>query len=492
MTDVLKVFGPPGTGKTTRLLAIMEQELARGIPPEQLAFLTFTVAARKEAKDRAISKFGFEPRRLKWFRTLHSVAYELLGVDQGTMVTSEDGLDEFSERTGYEFSKPFRFSDEGLPAFGFSNGDKLLAFDHFRRHRLMSFDTAYKAWPDDTVSRWEAQRFTEAYQAWKAEDGRMDFTDLLERGQSKLPCAVVIVDEAQDLSPLQWKALWAFARGAARVYVAGDDDQAIYEWAGASPAAFIEQKGAIEVLPQSYRCPQLVTDLARQLIQPVHVRQPKEWKSRPVMGVLKYGAMLDQLDVPPDGSVIYLYRNHRYADEVKEYLRAAGQVWSQHGQSSVDPAAARAIILWERVRKGRPLDQDGWELLFKFASLRTLSAEVRAAVRQRAQDGLAGKLPMTAPWFDVLDKLKEDQFYIRKIVQRGGAEALTRVPRISLSTIHGAKGLERDHVILLTDMTGLVKRGFERDPDAERRVWYVGVTRAKETLTLIGINNPLL
>ena len=52
------ILGPPGTGKTTRLISIMEKEIARGVKPERIAFVSFTKKATEEAADRAAEKFG--------------------------------------------------------------------------------------------------------------------------------------------------------------------------------------------------------------------------------------------------------------------------------------------------------------------------------------------------------------------------------------------------------------------------------------------------
>jgi DNA helicase-2/ATP-dependent DNA helicase PcrA len=495
---VRKIFGPPGTGKTTRLLGIMEAELAGGVPPERMAFLTFTVAARKEAKDRAKARFRFSDAQLKWFRTLHSVAYELLGVTSGAMVTPGQGLEAFGSLYGYEFSQGQQFSAEGLPMFGHGTGDRLLAFDHFRRHRLQGWSEAFKRWPDRDVARFEAQRFCEGYERWKGADGWVDFTDLLERGTAALPCDVVIVDEAQDLSPLQWRTLWRFAERAERVYVAGDDDQAIYEWAGADPATFLTQPAdAVEVLPQSHRCPRKVTDLARRVIELARVRQPKEWAARAEDGVVAHRARVDGLDLPKEGGVLFLYRNHKYAADVTAFLRSEGEPFSIAGRPSVAPAAAEAIVAWEELRRGRAVALDGLEAVLAATSLRRVSAAGRAAARTAA--GPAGAFTAAglgwsceAPWFAALDRLKEDEFYLRKIVQRGGRKALTEPPRIRLSTVHGAKGAEEDHVVLLTGMSRKVRQSLEVDADAERRVWYVGITRARKSLTLVGDGNPLL
>lgn len=502
MPEILKVFGSPGCGKTTRLLSIMDDEFQRGLEPERLALLTFTVAARLEARTRAMAKFGYPASRLKWVRTLHSTAYELLGVNQGTLVTAEDGLGDFASAFGYTFTNGGRFSDEGIPTFGFTKDDKLLAFDHFRRHRMRSPEEAFKHWVEDGVTLREVIRFTDAYVKWKTEEGRVDFTDLLERGGAALPCDAVIVDEAQDLSPLQWKAFWQFAGGAPRVYIAGDDDQAIYEWAGADPATFLAQPGLVEVLPQSFRCPQKVSDLAHGIIQKVHVRQPKAWSPRAgATGVVAWAADVDQLRVPEHGSVLFLYRNHKYADAVVTFLRSEGLTFTHQGRSSVTPAAAQAIVAWERLRKlTRAIPLDDLEAIFAHSSVSHVTVAMRKLARALTTDAVSGQQLIdagwdpaffTAAWFRVLDRLAADEFYLRKVIQKGGAAGLLATPRVQLSTIHGAKGGEADHVVLITEMSRLVRKGLDRDPDAERRVWYVGVTRAKETLTLVGFGNPL-
>lgn len=61
--------------------------------------------------------------------------------------------------------------------------------------------------------------------------------------------------------------------------------------------------------------------------------------------------------------------------------------------------------------------------------------------------------------------------------------------RLRMSSIHGAKGREADHVVLLNGMTGKTAVGYELDKDSERRVFYVGVTRARKRLTIVTAEN---
>ena len=77
---------------------------------------------------------------------------------------------------------------------------------------------------------------------------------------------VVFIDEAQDLSNMQWdmaKTIWNKTQDS---FIAGDDDQAIFRWAGADVDSFIAQKGLMMPLKQSYRIPAKVHNLAMELI----------------------------------------------------------------------------------------------------------------------------------------------------------------------------------------------------------------------------------
>ena len=68
---------------------------------------------------------------------------------------------------------------------------------------------------------------------------------------------------------------------------------------------------------------------------------------------------------------------------------------------------------------------------------------------------------------------------------RKNGEKLNEDPRITLSTIHGAKGGESQNVVLLTDLSENTMKAYEKNPDDENRLFYVGATRTKEHLHII-------
>jgi superfamily I DNA/RNA helicase len=116
-----------------------------------------------------------------------------------------------------------------------------------------------------------------------------DFTDMLEvfvrDGAGFCPrLAITFIDEAQDLSPLQWDVAHVLEQHSDRIYCAGDDDQAIYRWAGADVEHFIGLNGGYEVLEQSYRVPATVHPMAERIAKRIKRRVPKTYLPRKEAG----------------------------------------------------------------------------------------------------------------------------------------------------------------------------------------------------------------
>jgi len=94
------ILGPPGTGKTTTLLNLVDEFIKTGIRPKQIGYFSFTKKAANEAATRASEKFGLDIETdLENFRTLHSFAFRKLGITKEKMMGPDD-YREFGTKCG--------------------------------------------------------------------------------------------------------------------------------------------------------------------------------------------------------------------------------------------------------------------------------------------------------------------------------------------------------------------------------------------------------
>jgi DNA helicase-2/ATP-dependent DNA helicase PcrA len=495
--DIVKFFGPPGTGKTTTLLNVMAEELKR-TDPDRIAFLTFTVHARKVAIEKALERFpNLTKDDLKYFKTLHAICYHELNMTMGGMVKGPNDMKELAEKLGLLFT--YKVKHGGAEAmmeipYGGEMGDRLLQIDHVRRHRMQALDDGWRCQFDDDLNMFQVRRFVSEYGAWKHREGLRDFTDLLEQATEPLDVDVVIVDEAQDLSVLQWTTLHRLTRNAARMYIAGDDDQAIFTWAGADPLALINHPGRAVVLDQSYRVPMAIQPIATRLVERIKVRQPKVWKPRPSQGRLRYAGETQLPSFDEEGSYMILYRQHYLVKEMEKHVRSLGVSYSRGDIPAPGAEWGKSIITWESLRKGKTEPERAVHFMLDALALDDSQRKRLGRLDRNRSYGLADLgLDDDRPWFEAFEKVSlDDRQYLRSLIRRHGAKGITDKPKVHLSTIHAAKGAERDHVVMLTETSDRVRDIMMTDPDDERRVFYVGVTRARESLTLIGLDNPLL
>jgi DNA helicase II / ATP-dependent DNA helicase PcrA len=335
---------------------------------------------------------------------------------------------------------------------------------------------------------------------FKKEKGLKDFTDLLEDFIEKsLPGSfeVLFIDEAQDLSLLQWEMvrhLWKYAK---KTYIAGDDDQAIFKWAGADVDHFIalkEEVNDIKVLDQSYRIPGgPIHELSQRIINKVQNRFIKEYKPRDEIGLLKRYSDITQVDMS-EGNWLVLSSANYFLDDAKDLCEIQGWYYQYKGFNSISLKLLLALNNWENWRKGDLLNhleiKNIYEYLGSNVSMgfqkgKTLNSDLKYSMKecQEKQGLLTDKVWYDS--FDGLDTMTEN--YIRNM--RANGEAINKNPRIIMSTIHGAKGGEADKVLIMQDLTGAALETFSHDPDELHRLFYTGSTRAKRELHIVDPKN---
>jgi superfamily I DNA/RNA helicase len=479
------ILGPPGTGKTSTLLGLIEDELQNGTSPDTIGFFTFTKKAVNEGKERAMNKFNISNKELPYFRTLHSLAFRQLGLTRESVVSNSD-IKDLNEKLNLKLTGRTTSDDGHL--FGMTHDDRLAFIENLARMRDIPLKEQWHQ-VEDAVGWFELERFARGLQLFKEDRLLVDYTDMLckflvEGDVPKLD--VMFVDEAQDLSPLQWAVVRKLADKAKKIYVAGDDDQAIYKWAGADVDYLIQNSKDALVLKQSYRVPSAVHEVARQCIGQVRSRIYKEWTPRKEKGLVRWEPNIELVNMEK-GDWLVLARTNYLLEDVDDYCRNEGWFFEVKGRPSIPESKIRAVLYWEKLRKGETISLNECANILKFikvADYKKLDMlDSNITLQYEDLKSHFSDLP-DGKWFDVFTLLSPKEVsYIRAMLRRG--EKITKQPRIRLSTIHAAKGGEATNVVLLTDITTRVYKNYQQNPDDENRVFYVGVTRTKENLYLI-------
>ena len=97
------LLGPPGCGKTYRLVEIVKEELQKGVSPDKIGFVSFSKKAIEEAKMRTVSELGLALDNVPWFRTLHSIGFQWLGMNSDQILSRYD----FNQLGALVSLKPF-------------------------------------------------------------------------------------------------------------------------------------------------------------------------------------------------------------------------------------------------------------------------------------------------------------------------------------------------------------------------------------------------
>ncbi len=491
------ILGPPGTGKTTTLLNLVDEFIKDGVRPKQIGYFSFTKKAATEAATRAADKFGLDIENdLTFFRTLHSYAFNQLGVTKEKMMGPLE-YKEFGIKCGIPIKTAKFSTDDGT----FNSDNEYLTIINTARVKRMDLLEYY----DSRQNILDIERNTlfllaEELEKFKKEKGLKDFTDLLEdflEKETTKKFEVLFIDEAQDLSLLQWDMVRKIWENANKTYIAGDDDQAIFKWAGADVDHFIalkEEVDDIKTLDQSYRIPGgPIHELSQKIINKIQNRFDKSYKPRDEIGILKRYSDITQVNMSEGNWLILSSANH-FLEDAKDLCEIQGWYYQYRGINSVPLKLLLALNNWEAWRKGAHLNHLeikniyeylGSNVLPGFKKGKTLHSEEKYTLQKcKENHGLF----TDKVWFEAFEGLDPiTETYIRNM--RANGEKINKNPRIIMSTIHGAKGGEADKVLLMQDLTNAALETFSHDPDELHRLFYTGATRAKRELHVLDPKN---
>ena len=566
---VTRLFGGPGSGKTTALLdrveAILEAESA---DVRDVLVVSYTRAAAAEIRERLAERIGVSPRSLQGnVCTMHAKAYELLDLSRGDVV-GEDDKEAFCEEYGVEFEDQHGGAGRRT-ARSTTVGNKIIATSQWlqRTERDVAdwYDVPFQwdveevrlppeedpnaqqgnkytpTWPSDD-DRIDVPETIRAWRGYKGDNGIVGFADMLERvtQRSLVPSVdYLVIDEFQDITTLQYTVFEGWTPHVETALIAGDDDQVVYAWQGADPDLLLDT--AVDedvVLPNSYRLPSEILNVVNAEIRHIDKRQEKDLRPR------KEGGTVEAIESP---SMLELVRNVRYTIEDDEgdvmcLFRARYQMFDfidefiDHGIPFTMLTDGRMwtdrvrdyVSAVEKIESGDPVT--GLEVrrladMLQESAFGTRDREALYDVIEDHEEGAdtddAAEIEIPADEIDgrvpfMPDTTSADDM-VRKVTsfQRSSIGAYfegdyrgTDHDRVRVGTIHSAKGREADHVFVATDLTEKVVEQMVAsvdDPtdvdgveeftkstspvpvltDNERRVFYVGMSRARERLVIM-------
>ena len=483
------VIGPPGTGKTTYCLNAVENALGIGIPPQRIAFLSFTRQAASEAVQRALKRFDFKEKQFCYFRTLHSLAWRLNGM-QWEQAFKDSDWRKFGAIMDIEFRTVLqkgRRADAMLELDDCqTEGDHLARIEQFARVCGLTLEQSYHRFCETDMTWLRLEQYSIAFASYKRQRGIYDYIDIINMCNELLDVDVAIFDEAQDMTPQQFRMAERITKNVPSVIYAGDDMQAIFAWAGADVDHFVQLSDNKVVLPKSYRLPKVVWDVAHELENRVRRDYKREW----TFNDTKQGAVkrVDSLHSLPlqEGEWLLIGRNWKLLeDQYVQFLKLRGYPYYFGNENSLESPEVLAVLDYEALRNGRPVSKDAAMRIFKFMSRQEMP-DAKKDTYTLEELGL----DKAKNWMAALDNITEyDREYIRALLRAGFK--LRDKPRIRVDTIHGTKGTECDNVVMLTDIPGRSWRAYEKDPAAEVRLFYTGVTRAKQNLYIVDPQTPM-
>jgi DNA helicase-2/ATP-dependent DNA helicase PcrA len=536
----LLIVAGPGSGKTrtlTHRLAFLVE--ARGVPPERCLAITFTRRAAGELRERLATLLPGDSARVA-VHTLHSLALSLLrehreaaGLPEGFRVAGPGERLALLREVGGASARA---------------GRKLL--ERISRARRMGAarggqpasqreSATGEPWAEEAAGATDLPATLSAYARRLAAEGLLDVDDLIERAADLLAArgdlaercrerfAYLFLDEYQDLDAQQYRLVQLLSPAGARLTAIGDPDQAIYGFRGADVRFFgrfsEDFPGARVVrLRRNYRSmPAIVRTAGRVIAGSASAEAARRSEGE--------GARVAICEAPTEraeaeqvvqtieellgghsffsldsgrggggraalsfGEIAVLYRTEAQAGALSEALARSGMPYQRRSHAplaelpEIDQLLGR---MWSGSRGGSVAERLGAAALALIetppAEAVEEDAEARGRdLRRRLEEALEILQPLARACGSDLARFHAEVMLALEVDTLDA-----RADRISLLTLHAAKGLEFPVVFLVGCEDGLLPLRWGPAEDAvdleeERRLFYVGVTRARDRLYL--------
>ena len=433
------------------------------------------------------------------------MAFQMLGLNKEALL-SDRSIQNFGKLQGLSLS--LQQKGKGLP-HRMTKGDKMMQIinvanlydmpirEYMITNKLHEFPIS------------EVEDLAVRYKNYKLLNSVYDYTDMLIMAKSReldIPeLDYLFIDEAQDLSTLQWILVDRLASKAGKIIIAGDDKQAIGIFSGADVDTFLSLPGKVEVLQQSYRIPKAVFAQANNLMKRMTKfrREGSNWKPRKEEGVVKRVSSIPLAELAK-GDWLVLARGGYQLETLRDQLLNCGKenpplYFTVNNAPPIDLDAYRVLGLFEmykyKVKEMQDLvtlsDDDPTDLRKQKLEYILLLKKFVSTGRNNMQPWEVDdhfRLQLVEPWYVAMDRLTLQQrnylkYTYNKYIELGND--LFKDVLIRLMTIHASKGREADNVLVYLNVPKVVEEELLlEESDVEVKTFYVAITRAKKKLLL--------
>ena len=369
----------------------------------------------------------------------------------------------------------------------------------------------------------------EAYESLKKQERALDFEDILlltvgmleeDRGvreRVRDQYRFFTVDEYQDVSPLQQRLLNLWLGNREEICVVGDAAQTIYSFAGATSNFLLTFKTRFPNaqtfrLSRGYRSTPEIINTANQILRSANLNSDhgNELSSanshgdKPLINgfntsgdeiAFVVGAVVENISTGVDSSdIAILARTNAQLDQIKSALnnaKVASQIRS--GERFFDRVDVRDAMRVIRSASVLPPEGGDWyedlvSVLRPFGDADYVNGFLRLAREMKE-----GSIELDSADLESSSNAKTKtsmRTFLRELEDRAEQNNPPTLPGVTLSTLHSAKGLEWNHLYLIGVSDGLLPMSNSNDLNEERRLFYVGVTRAKQNIQITYAGKP--
>jgi len=462
MKKPIKIYGPPGTGKTFRLIRRVNAYIRTGTPYHKIGYFAFTRKAAAEARKR----IDVDEKQAPYFQTLHAFCFHLLNLNESDIMQPHH-YEALGKKLNIRVNFNDKYNEEQTHFLTCNNPYFQMIQRSINKDIPLREEFNLNEHDRKDIDSWDTLKHIHInLQEYKTKMHLLDFNDLVKKvvDSKKFPkLKAIFIDEAQDLSPLQWQLYDKLKENCDDIYLAGDDDQAIFAWAGADVNRFIKEPANERVLRYSRRVSRAVQEQSQIAVSKIAgIRKHKEYLPRAQEGFASHINNLGQIDLTKGKWLILTRTKSNLLDIMKELKSKNIYYQSNKGKSFNVGIYNGAMAYTKWIREGKLEEKE--------------INDVREYIP-------SGNWNPEKNWYDIFVADQKEILYIRNIIS--GGEILSENARVWVSTIHAAKGGEEDNVILSLHQGSKVQKSIRLSvdkQDEEHRVWYVGITRARNNL----------